>query len=298
MRVKYIFFVLSACLLWSCADEQSAMQIDPSRYFTLAQMKKPNPGGRSAQTAEEPATAFNLGDLRASKEFLFLLGNAADQSIFNVKLSVDNPSFTVSPKQISELPGRNADNTSLLPLVSVGAIHGRRLDGVGTTAIMDMGTHNATVTLEGKIVSNGDSITVRSTFVMTLDAKVMDAALYSDGQEKNLAIPDNTWGNVGDESGLSYRREYYVTWATAQIKNTGNVPFTLIVIEAGDVNGDGVVVNVAIAMQPGETIKFADHMPNPAYAKVIFDGQGTITDLSRLQLGTDGRAYMSMDFYN
>jgi len=287
MSSKIICLLLIGFTLLQCSDEQAVEKEKPSVYFTLSQLQRSTSGGRSASPAEEPKAAFALGDIHASKEFLFLLGNGAEESIFDVELTSNNSQFQVSPKKISVLAGTKSDESALIPLVSVGAIHGVQLEGVGFTDLMPMGVNTVTVTITGKVIENGDSVEVKSTFDMNVDAKRMDVALFSENTEVDITKPEGMITGFGGATNLPAVAYYTFEWEKFKIKNIGNVNIKVSVVDPE--------FNTTIAshdMAIGQTISIPELIPIVNNAIIIrLDGKGTISDQSRIDIGTDGNGY-------
>lgn len=80
------------------------------------------PNGRSLATVPHQVK-FDLGDIKASREFLFLLSNSGDVPVFDISITTDHLQFRVSPQRIDTLRA-NGSTDNLLPLVSVGVEHG------------------------------------------------------------------------------------------------------------------------------------------------------------------------------
>ena len=287
MSSKVICLLLIGFTLLQCSDEQAVEKEKPPVYFTLSQLQRSTSGGRSASPAEEPKAAFALGDIHASKEFLFLLGNGAEESIFDVELTSNNSQFQVSPKKISVLAGTKSDESALIPLVSVGAIHGVQLEGVGFTDLMPMGVNTVTVTITGKVIENGDSVEVKSTFDMNVDAKRMDVALFSENTEVDITKPEGMITGFGGATNLPAVAYYTFEWEKFKIKNIGNVNIKVSVVDPE--------FNTTIAshdMAIGQTISIPELIPIVNNAIIIrLDGKGTISDQSRIDIGTDGNGY-------
>jgi hypothetical protein len=279
-----LFVLTTFLLLLSCSENEVAKK-SPG-HFTLSQLNSPH--GRVSS-----ATAFNLGDLKASKDFLFFLGNGGETSIFDIALSTDNPKFVISPKHIDVLPGKNATDNIVVPLVAVDVIHGLQLNGVGYTELLSQGENNATITIKGKLVVNGDSTEVTSTFDLTVNAKVMDVTLYSDDAAIDFSQTAGEWIGYEQESGLPAVPGYNFNPANIKIKNTGNVNIEILL---------RLMYNTdpfSLTLTPGQTSAlnipvFVNEEGSHSFAEVTIDGNGTITDRSRIRLGTNGKGYFML----
>jgi hypothetical protein len=237
-------------------------------------------------------TSFQLGDLKASREYYFLLANGGDNPIFDVHLQTDNPRFGIAPSTISTLPGKDqSGGAAFLPLISLGVIHGTQLNGVGFTPLLPMDENSATLTITGKTVENGDTIDLSSEFDFSVDAKIMDIRLFEGEQEISLTDPvgNASMGGV-NYGGLGFIRYYHFTTNGMTIQNTGNVDINVRVIEL-----DPMVATIAkdtvLLLHPGGSGGVA---LTEVHVVVSLDSQGTITDDARIQLGNDGKGYFAI----
>lgn len=290
MRKNAFYLIVIIALQYGCSDEEVNQKKEPA-YFTLAHLKGSNSGGR-ASSASETSSEFNLGDIKASKEFYFLLGNGGDNPIYNVKLESSNPMFDISPRSISILEGKNSIDNSVIPLISLGVLHGMQLNGVGYTELLPMGENEVTLSISGKVVENGDSVEVNSTFDVTVSARQMDIKLYSNDVEIDFSSSNAVGQWIGTEfaSGLPSIPAYDADPSNIKIKNTGNVEIKLSLISMTP--GPDTV---RMVLQPNqlESINYPPRDNTPLYfALLIMDGNGTITDRSRVRLGTNGKGYV------
>jgi len=296
MRKIGLYLILIVVLLNSCSDEGLNQRTTPA-YFTLAQIKTSNPNGRTS-SINETSTEFNLGDIKASKEFYFLLGNGGDNSIFNVKLETSNPMFTISPQKISVLEGRNSTNNSIIPLVSLGVLHGLQLNGVGYTELLPMGENQVTLSISGKVIENGDSVEVTSTFDLTVNAKQMDIKLYSNDLEIDFSNSNavGQWVGLEFESGLPSIPGYDFSPSNLKIKNTGNVEISL---SLSNLTSGPDTIRMVLQPNQLEPINLPAPVGNDFYFALFeLNGNGTITDRSRIRLGTNGKGYLILQHYN
>jgi hypothetical protein len=281
--------VLIAILFLSRCSDNEVTKTSPG-YFTLSQLSSPH--GRISSISES-TTSFHLGDLKASKEFFFLLGNGGQSEITDITIETDNPKFVITPTHIDKLPGKNATDNVIIPLVSVGIIHGLALDGVGYRKVLPQGENNATITIKGSVVVNGNSTELTSTFNLKVNAKVMDVTLYSDNTEIDLA---NSLGNsigLESESGLPGIPAYLFNPANIKIKNTGNVSVNVLL----RMMIDPAPVSITLAPNEVSTLNIPISEINEigvkqSFAEVTLDGDGTIADPMKIHLGTNGKGYL------
>jgi hypothetical protein len=223
--------------------------------------------GRLRQ-AQSTTLAFDMGDARASREFLFLLVNAGETDVTNITLSSSNPRFTVEPATITSLPPQ--DDAALLPIVRVAAEHGVALNGVGSVALLPQGTNGTTLTIAGS--SGGSTTSVVAD--LQIFARVMDVELRNGAQVVDLSAPS---GSVSSTlGGLGFVTVY--TAANPSLVNTGNVD-----IEVSSYGGGSAVSSVS-TLAVGATLPLA---PDNAVRLQA----NTVADASRFQIGNDGAAY-------
>lgn len=296
MRKTIIYLILLTPLLNSCSDEE-VNQSKESSYFTLSQIKSSSPNGRTSSESEI-STEFNLGDIKASKEFYFLLGNGGDKSIFNVKLETSNPMFTISPQKISILEGKNSTSNNIIPLLSLGILHGVQLNGVGYTGLLPMGKNQIILSITGKVLENGDSVEVSATFDMIVNAKQMDITLYSNNVEIDFSNSNaiGQWTGLEFESGLPSIPGYDFNPTNLKAKNTGNVEISL---SLNNLASEPEIIKMVLQPNEIKQINFPAPVDNDYYFALLeLDGNGTITDRSRIRQGINGKGYLVLQHQN
>jgi hypothetical protein len=165
------------------ACQQQNQVVEPAStagYFVVSATSDGSlPGGRTGQGAA--GSKFGLGDLKASREVLFVLVNGGEGAIFDVTLTSDKGPFEVSPKRIQSLPGKGS--TGIVPLIKVGILHGRQLNGTGLAAALPAGLNESTLKLKGKTIANKDTVEVSGEFTVTVQAKVAGLKVLRNGVE-------------------------------------------------------------------------------------------------------------------
>jgi hypothetical protein len=182
--------------------------VNAAGYFVISSVERTSaPSGR---TAAGEAVRFDLGTLKASKEFLFMVANGGDEAIFDVTLTTDKLAFEIFPGKIQLVPGRKG--SAIIPLLTVGITHGVNLNGIGNALTLPKGENTATITMRGKTLSGKDTVAVEGTFIVAVDAKVVDAQILSG---ESVVVPvKNSWGTT----------QWFVEPArTVKLVNTGNV---------------------------------------------------------------------------
>lgn len=270
----------------SCEKKDDEIQQYRSGYFLLTQIKNPDLKNTQTNTDEPIKSEFLLGDLKASKEFYFLLSNGGENPIFDIQLKTDNLQFTIIPERISILDGEYITiRDNIIPLISLGIIHGTQLNGVGYTNLLSMGENSSILTITGKTVENEDTIDLKSEFSFKINSKIMDIRIYENEQEINLLNPT---GSVSSNyGGLGFIRYYSVTSNSIKIKNTGNVHITINVTAMDEFGNDVNLNDISLPSDQSSDINLSYF-----FTLLTLDSNGTITDDSRIQLGNNGKGYI------
>jgi hypothetical protein len=292
MRKLFIVVILITILLGSCQKEDTHVRSKPG-YFVLTEIR--NAGIKSTQSTNNDSikTVFNLGDLKNSKEFYFIISNGGDNPIFDVNLKTDNPQINVSPENISFLPGKDSNGSNtIIPLIALEVVHGSQLNGVGYAKLLPMGENLVTLSVTGKTMDDKDTINLASEFYFKLSAKVMDIRLFENEQEINLLNPVGSVAGVYNSSGLDFIPYYHLDSDSVQIQNIGNVEINL---KIGEIDIDGKYTESGI-------ISIAENQSSQITIKqqltiFVLTSNGTITDASRIQLGNDGNGYIAFEKY-
>jgi hypothetical protein len=230
----------------------------------------------SVRLSQENALGFDLGDLHASREYLFLLVNSGDTPVTDLRLSSSNPSFTVEPSRIEQLPPQA--EAVVLPIIRVGAIHGISVAGVGTTALLPVGVNTTTLDVSGSTVdaeSAAMSLEVQANLRVT--ARVMDIELYDGDRLVNLgAAQESSSTGLG---GLGFIWGYYVS--DPRIVNIGNVDIQVSTYPDGELRPpatESLPVGATLELEPRD----------------VRLQSNTVADSARFQIGNDGAAYIRL----
>lgn len=280
MRVISLL-ILVTLIFNSCNEEE--VRKTKSGYFTLSQLKSPSNGRTSSQN--EVTTDFDLGDLKASREFYFILGNSGENPITDITIETNDSRFIVSPHSISTLPGVNSNGT-IIPLVSLSVVHGVQLNGVGFTDILEMGEHLIVLTIKGKTIENETPIDLVSEFTFKLNAKVMDIQLFDGNNEIDLTNPSVYVTGTNGAGGLGILPGYSVFSRVLTIKNAGNVDIRVLIKYDGS-QTETIHDMILTVNQSSDFV-----LPEPQVLHLVsLDSQGTIANFNRIQLGNDGKGY-------
>ncbi|MFC2113479.1 hypothetical protein ACFLTA_09450 [Bacteroidota bacterium] len=282
---------LLSLFITSCQIKEIQSEMQPG-YFILSELRQENFVKSSPESGLKSSDAdFFLGNLKASREFYFLLTNGGDQPIFNIKLQTGDDAFIISPDRIEILQGKttadNSENPMVIPLLTVGILHGLQLNGTGYTDLLEMGSNSSYIQITGKTIDNGDTIAVANEFTLEVDASIMDIDISSEGIERDLTKWDGAVSsNLG---GLGFVRYYKVSENQIEIKNTGNVSIKVYYGE-----DDKTIHSNSFILEPGKT-KPIDINNSLIFIKL--DSDGTITDDDRIQLGNDGNGYLGIHLF-
>ena len=190
-------------LIISCKKDEDEEKL-VSGQFLFFKIENYNSNLKSGQIQEFAATAdfsqdqysFDLGEIKSSESFYFLLLNVGDIPIFDIILSSDNPNFIITPSRIGYLGSSkdlsDVDSNFIFPIITLGIEHGPKINGIGYGTLLKMGTNSAVITITGKTSLNGDTSTLSISPSMSVNAKIMDINFYVDGQEINLYNPDGS----------------------------------------------------------------------------------------------------------
>lgn len=236
-------------------------------------------------------TSFDLGSIKASRDFYFLLSNTGSSEIEDVVLTSSNDAFQVTPSEISVIKPASevAQEIGVTPVMTVSVIHGVELGGfgLGFADVLPAGENSTVLSISGKTTDGeGAEVDVGLDVELTVEAQVVDLELYCAGVLVDFASPYyfNNCNNV--EGPISF--DNYSCNGQAQIKNIGTVDFTANLYDCiqGTLLGSPTC-------SPGETISIADDVdPNPLVIEI--DGDNTAADSERFELYYNGNIYFSI----
>jgi hypothetical protein len=277
----------------ACKKDEEIRKSGPG-YFLLTEVKNPELKNTRFYAEDSAKTEFQLGDLKASREFYFLLSNGGDNAIFDVHLETDNPLFTFAPENISRLPGKDpSGDAAFIPLISLGIIHGRQLNGVGYAVLLPMDENSATLTIRGRTIEDGDTVDLKSEFDFSVNAKKMDIRLFENEQEIDLLSPTGTGMFGFNYGGLGTIRYYHLTSSKFTIQNTGNVDVDIRIIESDNLGNYLSPRDTALLQSQSVVIQ-----SSMIHVVLSLNSDGTVTDDARIQLGNDGKGYFAILIYN
>ncbi|WP_157463755.1 hypothetical protein [Deinococcus pimensis] len=241
-------FVLSSCSTSPAA--QQGLDKQPGRFSLsraegLSGQALRDSSAASSSLTTQAATTINVGDIKNTSTYYFILANSGGTPITDIKLTSSNPAFAVSPGGIDSL-GTTQD-VGIIPIVKVTAVHGASSTGLGTAPLLPMGMNESVVHIEG-VTKDGNNNAVPVVLDATVqgDAKLMNVSLTHQGQD----VPLNTRQRVlpcADWIGATLYLRCDNTEVT--FKNTGNV--SLKVTQTSTSDGSPTPQGPFI-LQPGE----------------------------------------------
>jgi hypothetical protein len=246
---------------------------------------------------------FDLGSIKGSTAFYFLLYNIGNRPITNVSLTIADTMFSLYPSKIDTLvPGTDI---GILPIVKVNAFHGTSIDGVGSRSLMKMGLNSATLAIQGTTKTQSGADTAVSLSVgLRVQAMVMNFKVSGLGGVVNLESPAmSAMGRFLSDSAQSvsmpsawpvyypgnfnfdklkgsgcYRSEARDT--AIKILNSGNAALRVMQYPSGS------FPSVSASIPPGDSLT----IPHAA-GDFIIDGNHTVADPQKITLHTDGKCY-------
>ncbi len=232
--------------------------------------------GQQSQALETSDAAYDLGAIRASNDYYFLLSNVGMSAITEITIEPSNSAFNVTPETIDILDPQ--PGLGILPIIRVGVGHGTPSDGVGLAELLPVGTNEANVVFSGTSEGEGVSLNMH----LTLDAKVMDIELMNGSVVVDLTgAYGGTSTNLG---GLGFARLYFGV-TDPKIKNIGNVDIDVTYYDDETPLG-------STTLSPNAT---SDVTVAAGSSSIIIRlCSNTVTDMERLQLGNDGCAYLAV----
>lgn len=223
---------------------------------------------------------FDLGELKTTDTYLFVLKNTGTEDVTNVVLSSDNPDVTVTPSRIGVL--QPDGQGGVVPVIKVSVQHGISQSGLRDTPLLSPGatlfnvtaTGDAGVTAQASmgvtvLVANFDI--VFNSYAWNLDY-VTDCnwALYpelSSTATTELAELVGTTQFSRWVSEAAYYPEVAISGHTCVIRNTGNA--NLVVTLYSHLDADGNDVGTATTVLETVTITAGSTYTVPEAAYIL-----------------------------
>jgi len=307
-RISILLTAASLLVVFGCSEQQT-----PSGPGVTVETLKPGSGQfglsslgsmakRTAAAAVKsgPQVTFNLGQIKGSSGFFFLLYNVGMTPITNVTLSIANQSYAVFPASMDTLiPG---SDVGMLPIVKVSAFHGTPMDGVGTRPLLPMGDNTFTLRIQGnsKTASGNDTV-ITLDAELNLKAMVMDLEMESSAGPMNYSMATQNFESVFKGiDGLENEPVYYgltrcINDNDVIVKNSGNVPLHITVYSSEQAS-DAQMVSTHLfdsTVAVAGTCQFPfDAAAKDQYYLIIASGENTVSDPLKLPLHDNGSFYL------
>lgn len=239
---------------------------------------------------QETSTNFNLGELYASKEFYFMLSNAGDYPITNINIVSNNEQFTVSPSQIDTLSAAN--QSSFSQAITLGILHGKVLNGVGTAPTLQQGENYATLTITGTTYDGREYVDVSFEVQIDIVAKVADISVFASAGEVDMT------NYCGRRLGVEIGEYIFCTPSTEFItlKNTGNVSLEVNIKYTDTINWLEYVY-IDTVLNPTNTYTINNN--SLSEVGVIFSGENTVVKKEKfITTDNDGLNYFVVKVNN
>lgn len=284
-------------ILYSCSKDND--DLEPG-FFIISYV------GNNAKSSKisffqnsKQDNSFDLGEIRKSAEYHFTLSNGGGVPIFNISLNCNNTQFSIYPTSISVLDA--AKKLKVQPLLKVGALHGKSLDGMGYEPLMNKGDNECILSIKGNTISDNDTIEVKLDVYLKVFALVSDLIIHSQNDTIDLYNYEYYGSVVFKDSckysGLDKIRAYTYNNNNYKITNIGNVPLTISIFNRQDgFYGSYQEYNKYLKLNIGETSDYLNipYCPdgNSTYELGFkINCIGAITDINKLEYGDDGNIY-------
>lgn len=152
-------------------------------------------------------SVFDLGDLRGTKNYYFILENTGQTPITNISLTSNDTTIDVSPSSIIRLDPKGT--SGVIPIIKVTINHGTVIEnGIGTKPLQAMGSLSKLLHIQG----SSDS-------AVSLDVRLnlFSYLLNFDVLQHDSLVPQ--FGFFGQ-----HINEYDLADSVYSIHNTGNIP--------------------------------------------------------------------------
>jgi len=294
--------VASLLLIAGCSEqpasglEQTTTLNPQSGKFGLSSMGKLEKRSADAAVQAGSQVTFNLGKIKGSSGFFFLLYNVGMTPITNVTLRIDNPAYSVFPSSMDTLiPG---SDVGMLPVVKIAAFHGTPYDGVGTRPLLPMGSNKFVLHISGdsKTTAGKDTV-IALDAEMNLEALIMD--LWIAGMDGIFTPAPEEGVNTSEVAKIGSEITKVSNYSTSckgdsiiEIRNEGNVPLHCQMYRSSYVTANNnysveKITDTVIASKSFlfKRIYVSDN--SQAYY-LVASGENAVVDPAKLQLNDNG----------
>lgn len=232
---------------------------------------------------------FDLGSLKSTQSFYFLLLNSGDMPITDVTLSSNNEAFEVYPGKIDTLSA-TADLTTV-PIISIKAKHGQAAGTVGHVDTLPSGNLSVAINIKGKTQdAAGQIVELSHDLNLSTMVEYADIKLLFSNIERDLTKPNSSGSTIyGDGTSL---RNY--TGELPTIMNSGNSRLLISVFDNQGLWLDGPSFLREITLEPNGSaaIDFTGSTNNEVVIRI--DTLGVVYDQERLKGHNDGYIYFCL----
>lgn len=264
-----------------CLSEKTGMEPEARK---AGQLKLVPMNGLAKTAASTSGTyVFTLDTTRTSFQQYFILQNTGDEPITDIELVTDDPNFTFSPSRIAVLPP--SAGTSVMQVIKLNVVHGKRLDAIGTGTFLTPGAHSVDASITGTTEEGGNEVAVEEDITFNTFAQLARFTLETDVDTFQLGdlMQGMTFDTEFDILGIPH---YYVPMDSVRslgngivMRNTGN---TTLYIR--NVNPHTYALQPAVILPPDSAWAF-----NSAYLEV--DSKGVAFEPENLPTTTSGKVY-------
>lgn len=228
VRLLFTCFLLAVCILFACDTNQvESVQLELV-YLPELRVSPPTegPATLAASALSAAGDRIDLGDVRATRDFYFLLRNRGTAAVNDVRVELfgAGEEFSVTPSLIEEVTpfgSTTVEEALASGLIRLTVEHGISSEGDGSyTPPLSLGPHS--VELRADALGQGTAATHHSVHV-TLDilARVTDISVYDATGEVDLFDSGGSILTGGFEAG-TFVPMYNVS-GDVRVVNTGNV---------------------------------------------------------------------------
>ena len=298
--------LLLACII-GCSEQTAVVDtgetvtLSPSSgAFGLSQMK--GLGKRQAVTGVKDAgnAQFNLGKIKASTGFYFLLYNVGAQPITRIALNINNEAFSVFPATIdSLLPG---GDVGMLPIVKISAYHGTPFDGVGNRPLLPKGDNQFSLSITGhSITAEGNDTIIELDAAMELEALVFDFELSADNGMERSGTGSGLFSNYPEMSNKEFTgyRTVCSDDRNFMLTNSGSEAVRVKVFVPDTSDGNEMtlsldtILSATAALPLTLSLSASKDSRNVGMSMVLY-GNNTVSDPSKVPLNDDGNCYINI----
>lgn len=281
---KSLAILAAAALLTGCFsnDSNPSSPASAGRKPGQIQLVAMNGLAKGAASSVSSSYVFDLDTARSSFQQYFILQNTGDVEITDIDLATNNPNFTFSPSHIASLPP--SEDASVLQVIKLNVVHGKRLDGVGYGDYLTPGLNTVTATITGATVDEENEVlALDESLTLKTFAKVAGFSILV--ADSSYALTSLQHGTTFGPPMATSIGHYYAPLdtvidptGTVSVKNTGNTPLTVRRWNAG------------YPWEPLSTVTLAPDSSLSASGQIIeLDADGATFAPADLPIGTNGK---------